>query len=54
MGGGGGCRGVGCQAETCNRVYFGLYYSKKRIGFNTNVTNSSNQISQSLCHLPVF
>ena len=47
-------RAVGCQAETCNRVYFGLYYSKKRIGFNTNVTNSSNQISQSLRHLPVF
>ena len=58
MGGGGvgvsGCRAVGCQAETSNRVYFGLYYSKKRTGFNTNVTNSSNQISQSLRRLPVF
>ena len=53
-GGGVGLSGVRCQAETCNRVYFGLYYSKKRTGFNTNVTNSSNQISQSLRHLPVF
>ena len=41
-GGGGGLSGVGGQAETCNRVYFGLYYSKKRTGLNTNVTNSSN------------